>query len=67
MLHMNKRWEGWQGEVLILHKGSTEHQAFGRNFAYKNIFINDYTDAFGKIIEVKINKAEGFNLFGNLI
>ena len=67
ILHMNKRWEGWQGEVLILHKGSAEHQAFGRNFAYKNIFINDYTDTFGKFAEVKINKVDGFNLFGKLL
>ncbi len=64
--NMNKKWEGWQGEVLILHKGSAEHQAFGRNFAYKNIFIEKYDDNFGKFVEVKIKKVEGFNLFGKL-
>ena len=67
LLNMNKKWEGWQGEVLILHKGSEGNQAFGRNFAYKNVFLNEYNDIYGKFVNVKIEKVDGFNLFGRLI
>jgi MiaB/RimO family radical SAM methylthiotransferase len=64
--NMNKKWNGWEGEVLILHKGSEENQVFGRNISYKNIFIDDYYDSYGKFVDVKIEKVEGFNLFGKL-
>ncbi len=64
LLTLNKKWIGWEGQVLVLHKGSIENQAFGRNFAYKNIFINDYKEEYGTFIRVKINKIEGFNLYG---
>ena len=65
--NINKKWEGWQGGVLILHHGSKENQAFGRNYAYKNVFIDDYNDEYGKSVNVKIEKIEGFNLFGKLL
>ena len=61
---INVKWKGWQGEILLLHEGSEEQQGFGRNFAYKNVFINDYIGEFGKFVNVKIEKVEGFNLFG---
>jgi len=38
---MNKKWEDWAGEVLVLHEGTERNQAFGRNLAYKNTFINN--------------------------
>jgi tRNA A37 methylthiotransferase MiaB len=64
--NMNKKWNGWEGEVLILHKGSEENQVFGRNISYKNIFIDDYYDSYGKFVDVKIEKVEGFHLLGKL-
>jgi tRNA A37 methylthiotransferase MiaB len=64
---INKKWEDWRGEVLILHKGSDENQAFGRNLAYKNIFIDEYNGIYGTFKNVKIEKVDGFNLFGRLI
>jgi len=67
LLNINKKWEGWSGEVLILHRGLYENQAFGRNLAYKNIFIHEYEGKFGEFSEVKINRVDGFNLFGKLI
>ena len=63
---MAGRLEGWHGEVLILHKGSEENQAFGRNITYKNIFIKDYNGFYGKFVNVKIEKVDCFNLFGKL-
>lgn len=67
LVNINKKWEGWHGEILILHKGSDKNQAFGRNIAYKNIFIRGYNDIYGKFVDVKIEKVDGFNLFGRLI
>jgi len=63
---ISNTWKGWEGEVLLLHKGSEKFQAFSRNFAYKNVFINNYKGKFGKFINVKIEKIEGFNLFGRI-
>jgi len=65
--HINDNWKDWEGEILLLHEGSDPFQAFGRNFAYKNIFINQYDGEFGKFINVNVEKVDGFNLFGKLI
>ncbi|MHA2037353.1 MAG: tRNA (N(6)-L-threonylcarbamoyladenosine(37)-C(2))-methylthiotransferase [Promethearchaeota archaeon] len=65
--HINDYWINWQGKVLLLHKGNEPHQAFGRNFAYKNIFIKGYDGEFGTYHEVGIDRIEGFNLYGKLI
>ncbi|MHA1149764.1 MAG: tRNA (N(6)-L-threonylcarbamoyladenosine(37)-C(2))-methylthiotransferase [Promethearchaeota archaeon] len=62
--NMNKKWIGWRGNVLVLHEDAEKNQAFGRNFAYKNIFIENYSENYGKFLEVKIEKVIGFNLFG---
>jgi len=61
---INKNWENWEGEVLILHEGTKPNQVFSRNFAYKNIFIDNYQGGFGNFIQVKIVRIEGFNLYG---
>ncbi|MFW9941542.1 MAG: tRNA (N(6)-L-threonylcarbamoyladenosine(37)-C(2))-methylthiotransferase [Candidatus Thorarchaeota archaeon] len=62
--HINEAWKEWEGEVLLLHKGTEKHQTFARNFAYKNIFIDNYKGKYGKFVNVKINKVDGFNLYG---
>lgn len=63
---INTNWKNWEGEVLVLHEGLKPNQAFGRNFAYKNVFIDNYDDDFGSFVNVKIEKVEGFNLFGKI-
>jgi MiaB-like tRNA modifying enzyme len=65
--HINDSWKDWEGEVLLLHEGSEKFQAFSRNFAYKNVFIDNYNGNFGKFVKVKIENVEGFNLFGKII
>jgi MiaB-like tRNA modifying enzyme len=65
--YINLKWKDWEGEVLLLHKGSEKDQGFGRNFAYKNVFINDFEGEFGDFVNVKIEKVDGFNLFGKVI
>ena len=67
LLTINEKWNGWEGEVLVLHKGAKKNQAFARNYAYKNVFIDDYDNEFGKFVNIKIIKVEGFNLFGKKI
>ncbi len=64
---INKKWQGWEGEVLVLHEGTERDQAFGRNFAYKNIFLDNYNGDFGAFVNVKIDKVDGFNLFGKVL
>ncbi len=64
--HINDAWKDWEGKVLLLHKGSEPSQAFGRNFAYKNIFIDQYEGEYGVFTSVKVERIEGFNLYGKL-
>jgi len=64
---INRKWKDWEGEVLVLHEGSEKFQAFGRNFAYKNIFIDNYKGKYGEFLTTKIYDVDGFNLFGKLI
>ncbi|MFX1235981.1 MAG: tRNA (N(6)-L-threonylcarbamoyladenosine(37)-C(2))-methylthiotransferase [Promethearchaeota archaeon] len=67
LIDINKEWIDWEGEVLILHKGDTKNQAFGRNFAYKNVFVNDFKGNFGNFYDVRVYKVKGFNLYANLV
>ncbi len=64
--HINDSWKNWEGKVLILHEGTEHNQVFGRNFAYKNVFIDNYNGDFGRFVNVKIDRVDGFNLFGNV-
>ncbi len=61
LIKINEKWKGWEGEVLVLHEGTEPNQAIGRNFAYKNVLINDYNGNFGHFINMKIDKVNGFN------
>jgi MiaB-like tRNA modifying enzyme len=67
LIEINQKWKDWEGEILVLHKGTEDNQVFGRNFAYKNVFLNDYIGDLGTFLNVKIEKVEGFNLFGKLV
>jgi tRNA A37 methylthiotransferase MiaB len=65
--NINIKWKGWEGEVLLLHSGEKQNQAFGRNLAYKNVFVDNYKEKYGKFVNVKIERVKGFNLFGTLV
>jgi MiaB-like tRNA modifying enzyme len=67
LIDMNDKWKDWEGEVLVLHEGAQQNQVFGRNIAYKNIFIDNYKGKYGEFATTKIYKVEGFNLFGKII
>jgi len=64
---INKKWQDWEGEVLLLHEGTISNQAFGRNFAYKNLFLENFNGVFGSFVDARIYKVDGFNLFADLI
>jgi MiaB/RimO family radical SAM methylthiotransferase len=65
--YINSKWQNWEGNVLVLHKGFQENQAFGRNFAYKNVFIEDFKGTYGSFVNTRVYKVDGFNLFAELI
>jgi len=64
---ININWKNWEGEILVLHEGFKENQAFGRNIAYKNIFVENFKGAFGSFVNARIYKVDGFNQFAELI
>ena len=64
---INQHWKNWQGKILLLHKGDKQGQAFGRNIAYKNVFLDDYDGSYGNFMEARVYKVDGFNLHARLI
>jgi MiaB-like tRNA modifying enzyme len=64
--NINKSWLGWEGKVLVLHEGKEVNQTFGRNYAYKNVFIQNYEGKYGEFINCKIIKVNGFNLYAQI-
>jgi threonylcarbamoyladenosine tRNA methylthiotransferase CDKAL1 len=62
-LENNKKWIGWQGEILISKKGKKENQWFGRNFAYKAVLVENKDNTLGKILKVRVLKAKPSYLF----
>jgi len=67
LVDINRDWLDWEGEILLLHEGSEKNQVFGRNFAYKNIFIEKPRGNYGEFIKARVNKVDGFNLFAEEI
>jgi len=65
--NINTNWKNWEGEVLVLHEGFKTNQVFGRNFAYKNIFIENFNGTYGSYVNARIYDVDGFNLFAELI
>ena len=63
----NKEWINWEGNVLISKKGKNPGQWMGRNFAYKNILIENKEKLIGKFIKVKIKEANYSHLKGILV
>ena len=59
----NKKWIGWEGEVLFDEK--TEEGIKGRNFAYKSIFVNDKVQI-GQKAKVKITGSTKNSLLGQI-
>ncbi|MFX0049000.1 MAG: tRNA (N(6)-L-threonylcarbamoyladenosine(37)-C(2))-methylthiotransferase [Candidatus Hermodarchaeota archaeon] len=67
LVDINSKWKDWNGKVLVLHKGSKKNQAFGRNFAYKNIFIENFKGTYGLFVKAQIYEVDGFNLFAKIV
>jgi MiaB-like tRNA modifying enzyme len=62
----NERWVGWSGKILIDQKGKEDGQWIGRNDSYKKIIVEgDYK--FGDFVEVRVEKANIFDLRGKVL
>ena len=62
-LENNKKWIGWEGEVLF--DESLDGQIKGRNFAYKPIFVNEITEI-GQTRPVRVVDATNHSLIGEI-
>ena len=65
-LERNKRWVGWEGEVLISDVGKYSGYC-ARNFAYKPIILKSEKNLLGKFVKVRINDATRYDLRGEII
>ena len=65
--NINSKWESWEGEILVIHEGLRVDQVFGRNYAYKNIFIENFNGSYGSFVKARISYVDGFNLYAKLI
>ncbi len=54
-LERNRRWLGWEGEILIDEHG-LHGTMVGRNYAYKPIVVNGKLKL-GEMVRVKISKS----------
>lgn len=59
----NKKWIGWEGEVLIDEK--VKGAVVGRNFAYKPIVIKG--GSVGEFMNIRIIEVTPLNLFGEIL
>jgi len=66
-LEKNKGWINWRGDVLISKKGKNPGQWMGRNFAYKNILIENKEKLLGKFVKVKVKEVKYSHLKGVLV
>lgn len=62
-LKQNRRWIGWEGEVLVDEVG-TGKSWVGRNFAYKPVVIREREDLLGQFVNVKIRETAPTYLLG---
>lgn len=56
-LEKNRKWIGWEGEILIYKRGKARNQWFGRNFAYKPFSIELKGNNLGKALRIKAVEA----------
>ncbi len=65
-LEKNRKWIGWEGEVIIDERGK-DKSWIGRNFAYKPIVVKSQKNLFGKFVRVRVIDARSNFLIGELI
>ncbi len=65
-LEKNREWINWEGDILISKKGKNPGQWMGRNFAYKNILIENKENLLGKFVKIEVKEANYSHLKGIL-
>lgn len=66
-LEQNKKWMGWEGEVLVDEFKKGKSSWIGRNFAYKPIVLKGRNFELGKFLNVKVTSVSETCLFGEVI
>ncbi len=62
----NKRWLGWQGNVIVDEIGKNGSYV-GRNYAYKPVVLTTGEELIGKVIKVRVNDVGKHDLRGELL
>jgi MiaB-like tRNA modifying enzyme len=65
-LERNRRWVGWEGEILVDEPGTVSGSWVGRNFAYKPIVVMGCGGILGKKLHVRVVEASPTHLVGSL-
>ena len=63
----NRRWIGWDGEILVNEVGKIPDSWIGRNFAYKPIAVKSPCNLHGKTLRTRVLKAFSTHLEGEII
>ncbi len=66
-LAKNKKWVGWEGEVLVDEVGTKKGTWMARNFAYKPMVLESDKNLLGKFVNAKVTAAKGNYLLAELI
>lgn len=61
----NKKWIGWEGEVVIDERGKN-NTMIGKNYCYKPVVVKENV-SMGEVVRVKITDASTFCLRGKLV
>ncbi|MEA2090309.1 MAG: tRNA (N(6)-L-threonylcarbamoyladenosine(37)-C(2))-methylthiotransferase [Thermoproteota archaeon] len=56
-LEKNRRWIGWEGQVLIDEKGKTPESFMGRNLSYKPVVVHSRENLLGRFLRVRVVDA----------
>jgi MiaB-like tRNA modifying enzyme len=56
-LERNRRWLGWEGEIIVDEVGKVRGSWMGRNFAYKPIVVKSADNLLGKTLRVEVTAA----------
>ena len=65
-LEKNRKWVGWEGDVLFLKKGRKRGQWLGRNPSYKLVMVESDKKLVGKAVKVLVDNATYSHISGSL-
>jgi len=63
----NRRWLGWEGEILVDEAGKISGSWVGRNLAYKPVVVHCRDPLLGKTLNVKVVETFSTYLCGEIV